>query len=185
MDASDSRAFDQHLLAVARDRDAQAFAELYRVLAPRVARFLLKRRASEQMADEITQEVMLTVWRRAELFQPRKASASTWIFTIARNRWIDRLRRERRPEIDPEDPALVPSERAPESRVDARRKEHKLQEAITALPDEQAKLVRMAYIEGKSQSEIARATGLPIGTVKSRFRLALKKLRGAMTEQAS
>ena len=124
---------------------------------------------------------MLTVWRRAAQFDPSKAAASTWLFTIARNRRIDTLRRARRPEIDPEDPALVREPDDPADRVvEAAQRRASLQAAVAELPDDQAKLLRLAYFEDKSHSIIAAELSLPLGTVKSRLRLAMGKLRAAL-----
>lgn len=169
--------------AIASARDADAFDELYRRFAPRVTAYLLKRHADRAVADDITQEVMLTVWKRAASFEPERASVATWIFTIARNRYIDRIRREKRPELDPDDPALVGNERSPESVLDVRRGSARVEDALAALPAEQAELIRMAYVDGKSHSEIALERELPLGTVKSRFRLALDKLRTQMDKK--
>ena len=170
-------ASDTRLLLAIADRDREAFAELYRGYLPRLIAFLRRRHASEALAAEIAQEVMLTVWKRASSYEPARASAAAWIFTIARNRYIDRLRRERRPEVDPHDPTLVTSDRAPDSQLDADRRAGAIRSAIEALPPEQAELVRLAFLEGKSYRAIAEERGLPLGTVKSRFRLAFDKLR--------
>ncbi len=164
------------LEAIALRRDKEAFAVLYRRFAPRVRAYLLKRNADAATATDVTQDVMLTVWRKAESYDSGRASAASWVFTIARNRYIDRIRRQRRPEPEPED-SVVPSDRAPDREVDASRRHAELRAAIAELPAEQRDLIVMAYIEGRSQSDIAAETGLPLGTVKSRFRLAMKKLR--------
>ena len=117
---------------------------------------------------------MVIVWRKAESFDRRQAGASTWIFTIARNKRIDRLRRERRPEIDPEDPGLVPAEHpAPDRSLQNTQVRQRITFAMQSLPDEQAELVRRAFFNEESHSIIAEESGLPLGTVKSRIRLAL------------
>ena len=123
------------------------------------------------------------VWRRAAMFDRRRASASTWLFTIARNKRIDALRRERRPEIDPTDPALVPDP-APsaEEPLLLRQRTGRLAAALAELPREQADLIRLAYFDEHSQSAIAEARRLPLGTVKSRLRLALSRLRRSLEE---
>jgi RNA polymerase sigma-70 factor (ECF subfamily) len=124
---------------------------------------------------------MLTVWRRAAQFDRNKAAVSTWVFTIARNRRIDTLRRARRPEIDPEDPALVREPDDPADRVvEAAQRRESLHAAVAELPEDQAKLLRLAYFEDKSHSVIAEELALPLGTVKSRLRLAMGKLRAAL-----
>ncbi|MEM9874622.1 MAG: sigma-70 family RNA polymerase sigma factor, partial [Myxococcota bacterium] len=167
------------LEAIAARRDREAFAVLYRRYAPRVRAFLLRRRAEPSAATDVMQDVMLTVWHKADRYDPQRASVASWVFTIARNRYIDRVRRERRPEPEPEE-EVAPSDRAPDRRVDADRRHARVRAAVASLPEEQRQLIALAYLEGRSQTEIAAATGLPLGTVKSRFRLAMKKLRATM-----
>lgn len=171
------------ILAVADHGDRDAFAGLYRHFAPRLRAFLLKSGLEGGKAEDLVQDVMLTVWRRARLYDPAKASFSTWLFTIARNRRIDLIRRERRPELDPNDPALVP---APEPSADlalaARQDAAQLGRALGQLPTEQADLVRLAYFHDLSHRAIAEVAKLPLGTVKSRLRLAVLKLRRSMED---
>ncbi len=167
---------------MARIRDAQdqaAFVELFRHFAPRVKAFLMKSGASEPLAEECTQEVMATLWRKAHMFDPARASVATWIFTIARNRKIDMLRKQRRPE--PEDLPWGPAEEPDQEDVMALQQEsERLSEAIAQLPEKQRELIEKAYFGDLSHSEIAAETGLPLGTIKSRIRLALDRLRHAM-----
>jgi RNA polymerase sigma factor (sigma-70 family) len=112
-----------------------------------------------------------------------RAGVATWVFTIARNKRIDALRRQRRPEIDLEDPALVPDPPASaEESVLAHERGRRLAQALATLPKEQAALIRLAYFDDRVQSDIAAETRLPLGTVKSRLRLALAKLRRALGE---
>jgi len=163
--------------AIAVRADKGAFAQLFRHFAPKIKGYLLKLGAGAQ-AEELTQEVLLTVWRKAASFDRRQASVSTWLFTIARNRRIDAVRKERRPELDPEDPMLVPEPpRLPDEQLQARDREARVSEAIKTLPAEQSELLRQAFYLAKSHSEIASETGLPLGTVKSRLRLAFGRLR--------
>jgi RNA polymerase sigma factor (sigma-70 family) len=163
-----------------RDRqDQQAFAEVFSYFAPRVKSFLMKGGADPSMAEECTQEVMATLWRKAHMFDPSRASAATWIFTIARNRKIDAFRKQRRPE--PEDLPWGPE--AEPDQVDAiglEQETRKLAEAIKDLPQKQRELIESAYFGDLSHSEIADATGRPLGTIKSRIRLALQRLRHVM-----
>ena len=169
---------DALIEAIAARRDKAAFADLFAHFAPRLKSYLLKLGADEPTAEEVVQEAMVMVWRKAESFDRRQASASTWIFTIARNKRIDRLRRERRPELDPNDPALVPDpEISADRSLEASQARGRLQEAIEKLPKEQSELIRLAYFEDKTHGEIAADSGLPLGTVKSRIRLALGRLR--------
>lgn len=173
------------MVRVARNRDRSAFALLFDHFAPRLKSYLMRLGAEAGAAEELTQEAMIMVWRRAETFDPAQAGVSTWVFRIARNKRIDALRRERRPELDPEDPALVPD--APENAdkaVERRQSESRLREALKTLPEEQAEVVRLAYFEDLAHGAVAEATGLPLGTVKSRLRLAMARLRSAMQEIA-
>ena len=124
---------------------------------------------------------MATIWRKAEQFDPGKASASTWIFTIARNKRIDRIRRERRPEPDPNDPSFAPSPTVPPDReVSALQDAVAVRHALGELSDEQREVVMLSFYEDASHSVIADRLKLPLGTVKSRLRLALKKLDGLL-----
>jgi RNA polymerase sigma-70 factor (ECF subfamily) len=171
------------LQTLAEARDRQAFARLFAHFAPRVKSYLRRLGAGDTLAEELAQEVMLTVWRRAHLFDRRQAGASTWIFTIARNKRIDAIRRDKRPDLDPEDPALVPEAEAPADKlVEAGQKEERLRQAIEILPQEQAALLRMSFFEDKSHSAIAEELDLPLGTVKSRLRLALSRLRSMLED---
>lgn len=172
---------DELLRAVAEKRDRAAFIALFNYFAPRLKTYLMKQGASPQNAEELVQETMLTVWRRAKSYDPDKAAASTWIFTIARNRRIDALRKRARPEPDMNDPALVP-ESGPDAsqQIAAAEQAEMLKDALDTLPEEQAEVLRLSYFEDLSQSRIAEKTGLPLGTVKSRMRLALKALRSQL-----
>ena len=174
---------DELIVRIARKADRAAFAELFRQFAPRLKSYLMRRGCDFAEAEELMQETMIMVWRRAASFDPARASVATWLFTIARNKRIDALRRQHRPEIDPADPALVP-DGAPdeEVRLLAQQRGHRLAQALASLPPEQAALVRLAYFDERAQSEIAAETKLPLGTVKSRLRLALVKLRRAFED---
>ena len=167
---------------VARIRDRQdqvAFAELFAHFAPRVKAFLMKSGADHALAEEWAQEVMATLWRKAHMFDPARASVATWIFTIARNRKIDALRKQRRPE--PEDLIWGPeAEPDQEDVLTLQQESEKLRRALAALPAAQRDLVKRAYYGDLSHSEIADETGLPLGTIKSRIRLALERLRHSM-----
>lgn len=165
--------------AVRDSKDRKAFAELFGYFAPRVKSFLMKSGASPDLAEECTQEVMATLWNKAHMFDPTKASVSTWIFTIARNRKIDILRKQRRPE--PEDLPWGPE--AEPDQADAiglQQETEQLGQALATLPEEQRKLIERAYFGELTHSQIAAETGLPLGTIKSRIRLALDRLRHAM-----
>ena len=160
-------------------KDTSAFEELFNHFAPRVKAFLMKSGADAQMAEECSQEVMATVWRKAHLFDPSRASASTWIFTIARNKKIDAIRKQNRPEPE----QLYPDqdyEPDQESVIELQQETERLALALGELPEKQRVLVEKAYLGELSHSEIAEITGLPLGTIKSRIRLALEKLRHSM-----
>ncbi|MDG2286890.1 MAG: sigma-70 family RNA polymerase sigma factor [Alphaproteobacteria bacterium] len=164
--------------AVARDRSRDAFATLFDHFAPRLKSYVMRLGADERMAEEVAQEAMLMVWRKAGSFDSRQAAASTWIFTIARNKRIDRIRRERRPELDPDDPALVGARpETADQPLQRRQFGERIRAALTLLPEEQASLVQSAFFDDKSHREIASERSLPLGTVKSRIRLALTRLR--------
>lgn len=173
------------LMVAIRDRqDTQAFARLFQYFAPRVKAFLIKSGASDGLAEDCTQEVMTTVWRKAEMFDPARATVATWIFTIARNRKIDMLRKEKRPE--PEDLPWGPEPEPNQDDVMALRQDaEKLKAALIQLPEKQRILVERCYFGDLSHSEIAEETGLPLGTIKSRIRLGLERLRREMDANAS
>ena len=171
------------MLAIAGRQDRVAFAKLFDHFAPRVLSYMRRLGAETAAAEDLVQDVMLTVWRRAGQFDPAKAGVSTWIFTIARNRRIDVIRRERRPEPDPNDPALVP-DGDPAADVAVEQEQHavRLRAAITDLPTDQARILQLAYFEELSHSAIADKLELPLGTVKSRVRLAMNKLKSTLAE---
>ena len=157
-------------------RDRQAFTALFEHFAPRVKAFLMKSGAGDTLAEECAQEVMATLWQKAHMFDPSRASVSTWVFKIARNRKIDALRRQRRPE--PEDLPWGPeAEPDQEEAMTLQQESKRLGEALKRLPEKQRELVEKAYFGDLSHSQIAADTGLPLGTIKSRIRLALEKLR--------
>ena len=166
---------------IAEHKSRDAFAELFKHFAPRLKGYLMRLGSSDPQAEEIAQEAMLTVWRKAHLYDRKKAAASTWIFTIARNRRIDVMRRQKFPEIDADDPVLVPEKPPqPDEEVIRARQDEQVRVALAALPEEQRELVRLAFYNGWSHSKIAADTNLPLGTVKSRLRLAFSRLRNEL-----
>ena len=178
-DSNNKKIWAELLKKVETLNDTSAFEELFNHFAPRVKAFLMKSGADPQMAEECSQEVMATVWRKAHLFDPSRASASTWIFTIARNKKIDAIRKQNRPEPE----QLYPDqdyEPDQESVVELQQETERLTLALGELPEKQRVLVEKAYLGELSHSEIAEITGLPLGTIKSRIRLALEKLRHSM-----
>lgn len=164
---------------VAEDGDRRAFGALFEFFGPRLKTYLKRMGANEAQAEEIVQDVMLTVWRKAASFDPAQASVSTWIFRIARNRQIDLFRRATKPELSPDEPLLQPApEQAPFDSLSQAQIDAHVREKLETLPPEQLDLLKAAFYEGLSHSEIAEAYDLPLGTVKSRIRLAFDKLRG-------
>ncbi len=169
------------LLAVGRKKDKEAFAALFDYFAPRIKSFLIKGGASPDAADELAQDTMVTIWQRAESFDPAKASASTWIFTIARNKRIDSLRRAR-PEFSADEDFDIEDETPLASdTIVQQQEEDAMAKAIQNLPAEQADLLYKSFFENKTHADIASETKIPLGTVKSRIRIALDKLRGEKT----
>jgi RNA polymerase sigma factor (sigma-70 family) len=161
-------------------QDKAAFASLFRHFAPRVKAFLMKSGANDALAEECAQDVMATLWQKAHLFDPTRASVGTWVFTIARNRRIDALRKSRRPE--PEDLPWGPEPEPDQAEVfEAREETKRLGQALAELPEKQRALIVRAFYGDVSHSALAAETGLPLGTIKSRIRLALDRLRQHMT----
>ena len=166
---------------IAAVQSRTAFAEVFEYFAPRIKSYLMRLGSDSASAEEIMQEVMLNVWRKSGQYDRRQASVSTWIFRIARNRRIDTLRRNNKPELDAEDPMLQPAEtEQPDITVNRAQLEVKVREVIETRPDEQLILLKAAFYEGLSHSEIAKTYGLPLGTVKSRIRLAFMRMRGSL-----
>jgi RNA polymerase sigma-70 factor (ECF subfamily) len=162
------------LAALGKSRNKAEYGRLFQYFAPRVKAYIIRLGMTPANAEELAQEALLSVWRKAHMFDPAKASASTWIFRLARNLCIDRLRREKIQfyELDADEPD--PDEQhAGESAVLATR----MAQAIRTLPDAQAQVLYLSYYEGRSHSEIAQAIGIPLGSVKSRLRLGFEKLK--------
>ncbi len=170
------------IAAIATRGDRAAFATLFNHFAPRVKSYMLRLGATQEAAEELAQETMLIVWRRAGAFDGSRAAASTWIFTIARNLRIDALRRDRRPILG-EDPSMAaPRPILPDATISATQDEIRIASAIGTLSADQARVVREAFFSDKPHSEIASDLGLPLGTVKSRLRLAMARLRTLLGE---
>lgn len=173
------------LRRVAEKQDRAAFQNLFQHFAPRIKAYLMRGGASAAAAEDLAQEAMLTLWRKAALFDPAKASAATWVFTIARNLRIDALRRERRPGFDPDDPSLIPEgEPGADALLEARATEDALSHALRDLPSGQSEIVVQSFFLDKPHSQIAAEMGIPLGTVKSRLRLAMTRLRAALGDEA-
>jgi RNA polymerase sigma-70 factor (ECF subfamily) len=164
------------ILRIAADADRAAFATLFQHFAPRVKSYLLRLGAPNGAAEELAQETMLTVWRKAVLFDPARAGASTWIFTIARNLRIDAIRKERPPPAE-EDPSDAAPEPGADAVVLAAERQARVKEALKTLPSEQVQIVELSFFSEEPHSAIAERLNLPLGTVKSRLRLAMARLR--------
>lgn len=170
------------LMMAVRDRqDKAAFAALFRHFAPRVKAFLMKAGTEAALAEDCAQDVLATVWQKAHQFDPTRASVATWVFTIARNRRIDIARRDRRPDPEALDWGGDSHEPDQADIYEAAQETQRLTKALSTLPEPQRALVARAFYGDLSHSEIAAETGLPLGTIKSRIRLALERLRTHMS----
>ena len=175
-----------NLVAIGLHRDETAFADVYGYYAGRVKSFLMGKGMNDEVAEELTQEIMLTVWRRAESYDPKKAAASTWLFTIARNRRIDYLRGNSRVEVELDDDMLdiETTETDPQAKfVSDAQVAIKLEHALEKLPQEQRQVMHLSYFRGQSHGAIAKWLDLPIGTVKSRIRLAMQAVRASLQSE--
>ena len=166
------------LAAVAEDKDRQAFALLFRHFGPRLKTFFMRSSMSSGVAEDLVQETMLNVWRKASYFDPSRAGVATWVFTVARNLRIDHLRRLRNPSTLPPDPEETPV--TVEDVLLGAERDERVRRALGLLSLEQQTIIRLSYFSEKSQSEIAEELGIPLGTVKSRTRLAMNRLRGLL-----
>jgi RNA polymerase sigma-70 factor (ECF subfamily) len=174
---------DTLLTAVGAERDGEAFTVLFDHFVPRVQAQMIRLGLAPFAAADVTQDVMETIWRKAHLFDPRKAAAATWVFHIARNRRIDVKRRSRETICAIEDFLDIPDPaEGGDDSLDCIRREECLREALQLLPREQFALVKLAFFDGLSHSAIAERMNLPLGTVKSRLRLAFSRLRRALND---
>jgi RNA polymerase sigma-70 factor (ECF subfamily) len=181
-DLTEPADFSGWILAIAEHGDRAAFSELFDHFAPRVKAYLLRLGTNPETAEELAQETLLTVWRRSASFDPARAAASTWIFAIARNLRIDLARRERRPL--PGEESLVTGEvPQPDALLEAAQDARRVAAALSILPDEQAEAIRLAFFSDKPHAEIALDLALPLGTVKSRIRLAMGRLRALLEDE--
>ena len=172
--------WSEALLAVAQTQDRPAFARLFGHFAPRVKRYLMQAGSTEAQAEELTQEAMAMVWRKAALYDAAQAAASTWIFTIARNLRVDSLRR-RQADVAGDEcfeaDLLAADQASAEDGLHAARMHELLRSALAQLQPEQVQVLRLSYFEDEPHSRIAIELGIPLGTVKSRIRLAVAQLR--------
>ncbi|OYX13142.1 MAG: RNA polymerase subunit sigma [Rhizobiales bacterium 32-66-8] len=182
MTQRDSVDYGRMIVLVAESRDREAFAQLFAHFAPKLKAYLRRSGATASAAEDFAQEAMLTVWRKAALYDPSRAAASSWIFTIARNHRIDALRRQGYglPQSDlsqaQDDPPM------PDDLLVGQDNAARIRSALGALSDEQAKVVQLSFFHDKAHAEIARELNLPLGTVKSRLRLAMLRLRDMLSD---
>jgi RNA polymerase sigma-70 factor (ECF subfamily) len=172
------------LRSVAQHRDRHAFEQLYGYFAPRIKSYMLRQGADETSADDLAQETMIQIWRKASHYDPGKAAVTTWVFSVARNLQIDRLRKHKLHEVELKTDSTFSSEQLHyneqfEKHPDAER----LRTLIGRLPEDQMDVVQLAFFEGLSHTEVSFRLAIPIGTVKSRLRLAFDKLRVGMGEK--
>jgi len=166
--------------AVATRRDREAFAALFRHFGPRLKTFFMRGGMSAGLAEDLVQETMLSLWRKSSYYDPARAGVATWVFTIARNLRIDHIRRQRNPADLPPDPEETPP--SLEDELLGAERDLRVRNALSALSAEQLTIIRLSYYAEKSQSEIAEELGIPLGTVKSRTRLAMARLRALLED---
>lgn len=170
--------FSRLIAAVAAERDRAAFTTLFDYFAPRVKTYMMRAGAASAQADELAQETLLSVWRKAASFDPSRATASAWIFTIARNLRIDRLRKEWRDvSAGDEMPDMVDESATADDTLSESERAGRVRAALAHLPAEQTKVIELSFFDEKPHTEIAKALGIPLGTVKSRIRIAMNRLR--------
>lgn len=173
------------LQRIAVERDPQAFQDLFRTYGPKLKAMLMRQGADGDTAEDIAQETLLTVWRKAHLYVDGKGSESTWIYTIARNLRIDRLRRQAVWQDLPNELEEMPSDDdTPDVSLSRSQSGKLVRDAVQVLPEEQYEVIYLSYIEGLSHNEIAEKLGVPLGTVKSRMRLAYQKVRETIGDGA-
>lgn len=179
----DNNRLSDMIQAMAARQDRSAFADLFRHFAPRLKAFGIRQGVDATTAEELVQETMLSVWRKSATFDRRRANASTWIFTILRNKRIDMLRRESRPEADLDSVGELASDASgADDDHHAAQAGEIIRKALVELPEEQVDVLNKAFFEDKPHSVIAEELDLPLGTVKSRIRLALARLRLVLPE---
>tara|TARA_R110002124_G_scaffold287216_1_gene471433 strand:+ start:127754 stop:128413 length:660 start_codon:yes stop_codon:yes gene_type:complete len=181
------KSFDALLLAVGQNKDRAAFMALFDYFAPRIKSYLLKGGLSLDEADELAQETMLMVWQKSELYKPDRAAASTWIFTIARNKRTDYFRKNSRLLVQPPEKfnAIESEDASVFDQFYAQELSQEIDSALEDLSPDQISIIKKAYYEDKPHAQIADETGLPLGTVKSRIRLAMQKLRKTLNASES
>ena len=174
------------ILNIAESQDISSFKKIFEYFSPRLKSFLMKSGAEENIAEEIIQETMTIIWTKADYYDPKVASPSTWIYTIARNKKIDILRKSRKAILEDIETAVLPAvEPKTEENIEHDQKFDMIAQHLDALPKDQLNLLKMNFFEEKSHGEISELTGIPLGTVKSRIRLALEKIRGKLDKNGT
>ena len=163
---------------VGKNQDKLAFNNIFRYFAPRLKSFLIKAGSTDSQAEEVIQEVMIAVWTKASTYDSNKSSVSTWIYTIARNKRIDKIRKEKRHYLSESDEGLeIPIDSTQEKEIFSAQISNSLRKYMSNLPEEQSKLLKLSYFYNKTHADISEELKIPLGTVKSRIRLALTKMR--------
>ena len=177
---SDSNEFDlkNFIKDIAETQDKSAFSNIFNYFAPRLKSFFVKLGCSEPQSEEIIQEVMISIWTKSKTYNSEKSSVSTWVYTIAKNKRIDKIRKEKKHYASESDESLeIPIPSIQEDQVIATEISEKINNCISFLPKEQAELLKLSYFYEKTHSDIASELKIPLGTVKSRIRLALSKMK--------
>jgi RNA polymerase sigma-70 factor, ECF subfamily len=168
---------------IAAKHDPKAFAALFEFYAPRVKAMLMRGGAAPDTAEDIAQEALVMVWRKAAYYDARRASASAWVYTIARNLRVDRLRRDKLAALYAHEAQIEADEpRRPDEPLHTAEQAEIVAAAIRQLPEEQVRVLKLSFFEDRAHGEIAAMLDLPLGTVKSRLRLALARLRNLLGE---
>ena len=176
--ATGDELFQKCMVEVGDNQDKEAFSIIFKHFSPRLKSYFIKAGATDNQAEEIIQEVMISVWTKASSYDKSKSSVSTWLYTIARNKRIDRIRKEKRHYLLESDDGLeVPVDSPQEDEIMSTQLSKRMEEYIKSLPVEQAKLLKLSYFHEKTHVDISNELNIPLGTVKSRIRLALSKIR--------
>ncbi len=163
---------------IGKNQDKSAFSNIFKHFAPRLKSFLVKAGSTDMQAEEVIQEVMIAIWTKSSTYDSNKSSVSTWVYTIARNKRIDKIRKEKRHYISESDEGLeIPVDSTQEKEIFSAQVSNSLKKYMSNLPEEQSKLLKLSYFYNKTHADISEELKIPLGTVKSRIRLALTKMR--------